>query len=139
MLALAPTQLPATADASSVARSVAALERNQPEAARVAYGTALQRWPQQATLLFGLGNSHYALHDLPAAARAYQAAVLAQPDYADAWNNLAQVQWELGLPDAARSSIAQAVALGGGRLAQYQKLQAEIEAAPAHNGDTRSN
>jgi len=127
MLALAPTQLPATADATSVARSVAALERNQPQAARVAYSTALQRWPQQATLLFGLGNTHYALQELPAAARAYQAAVSAQPGYADAWNNLAQVQWELGQPSDASASIAQAVALGGVRLKQYQKLQSEIE------------
>ena len=126
MLALAPQQLPATADAASYARSVAALERDRPQAASLAYGTALARWPQQAQLLFGLGNSHYALQDLPAAARAYHAALAAQPELADAWNNLAQTQLERGQKDAAREAIAHAVALGGARLAQYLELQQQI-------------
>ena len=126
MLALAPQQLPASADADSYARSVAALERNQPQAARLAYGAALLRWPQQGQLLFGLGNSHYALQDLPAAARAYQAALAAQPELADAWNNLAQTQLEWGHKDAAREAIDHAVALGGVRLAQYLELQQQI-------------
>ena len=126
MLALAPQQLPATADAASYARSVAALERDLPQAASLAYGAALLRWPQQAQLLFGLGNSHYALQDLPAAARAYQAALAAQPELADAWNNLAQTQLERGQKDAAREAIDHAVALGGVRLAQYLELQQQI-------------
>ena len=129
MLALPPDQLPATADAQTYARSVAALEPQWPLAAQQAYGTALRRWPQQPTLLFGLGNSAYALHDLPAAAQAYQQAVGAQPDFADAWNNLAQVQLELGQRDAAAVSIAQAVALGGSRAPRYAALQLQIQAA----------
>jgi hypothetical protein len=48
------------------------------------------------------------------------------PDFADAWNNLAQVQWEQGaLPDAA-VSVERAVALGGPRLADYRALQQTI-------------
>ena len=129
MLALAPQQLPVTADAVSYARSVALLERNQPQAARLAYGAALLRWPQQPSLLFGLGNSQHALQDLPAAALAYQAAVAAQPGFADAWNNLAQTQLERGQPDAAREAIARAVALGGARLPQYLELQQQINAS----------
>lgn len=131
MLALAPQQLPATADAATYARSAAALERSQPQAARVAYGAALARWPQQAQLLFGLGNTQYVLQDLPAAAAAYQAAVAVQPDFADAWNNLAQTQLDRGQPSAAREAIARAVALGGVRLPQYLELQQQINRGAA--------
>lgn len=128
MLALAPSTLPATADAATYARSVAALEGSHPQAARQAYAGALARWPEDANLWFGLGNSAYALHDLQAAVTAHQAATQFQPAYADAWNNLAQVQWEIGDTAAAKSAIARAVGLGGNRLSQYRELQAQLEA-----------
>jgi ABC-type bacteriocin/lantibiotic exporter with double-glycine peptidase domain len=128
MLALKPEQLPATADARTFARTVAALEVQHPDAARIAYTTALQRWPREPRLLFGLGNSSYALKDLSSAALAYQQAVVQQVDFADAWNNLAQVQFESGQLALAKGSIAHAVALGGVRMAQYLELQAQIEA-----------
>jgi tetratricopeptide (TPR) repeat protein len=127
MLALPPGSLPVTADANSYARSVAALENSHPQAAGLAYTQALLRWPGQANLQFGLGNSAYALHDLPTAAAAYQAASAAQPDFADAWNNLAQVRLELGDKAAAKRAIARAVALGGVHLPQYQELQSRLE------------
>ena len=132
MLALPPGTLPATADAKAYARSVAALERSHPQAARLAYTQALVRWPDQANLQFGLGNSAYALHDLAAAATAYQAASAAQPDFADAWNNLAQARLELGDKAAATVAIARAVALGGANLPQYRELQSQLEATPQH-------
>ncbi len=128
MLALPPDQLPATADAAAYARSVAALEAGQPQVARQAYAQALARWPGHASLLLGLGNSAYALHDLQVAAAAYESAVQAQPDFADGWNNLAQVRLELRQKSAAGAAIARAVALGGARLAQYLELQAEVAA-----------
>lgn len=132
MLALAPDQLPVTADATVFARSAAALEANQPAAAQVAYRTALARWPQQAALWFGVGNSAYALKDWAAAQAAYQQAVQVQPDFADAWNNLAQLLSEQGQGAAAKAAIARAVALGGVRLPQYLELQRGIAAMP-HN------
>ena len=128
MLALPPGTLPVTADAASYARSVAALEGNHPQAARLAYTQALVRWPGNASLQFGLGNSAYALHDLVAAAKAYQAASGTQPDFADAWNNLAQTQLDLGDKAAAKAAIARAVGLGGARLPQYLELQSQIGA-----------
>jgi tetratricopeptide (TPR) repeat protein len=130
MLALPPEQLPATADATVFARSAAALETSHPEAARVAYNTALTRWPQQATLWFGLGNSAYALKDWVGSQAAYRQTVVVQPDFADAWNNLAQLLLEQGQRPAARDAIAHAVALGGVRLPQYLALQTQIEAMP---------
>jgi predicted Zn-dependent protease len=111
---------------------VAALESSHPEAARQAYTQALTRWPGHANLLFGLGNSAYALHDLSAAMIAYQAASDAQPDFADAWNNLAQVRMDLGDKAAAQRAIARAVALGGARLPQYLQLQSELDALATH-------
>jgi len=126
MLALKPDQLPATADAPGVAHAIAPLEAQQPQAARMAYQTALVRWPQHAQLQFGLGNTAYVLDDKAAAVAAYQAAVQQQPDFADAWNNLAQTHFDLGQLQSAKEAIAQAVAQGGVRAAQYLQLQADI-------------
>lgn len=128
MLALAPGNLPVTADADTYARSVATLEGQHPQAARGAYMQALKRWPGHASLQFGLGNSAYALHDLLSAATAYKAATEAQPEFADAWNNLAQTRMDLGDRAAAKEAIGRAVALGGVRLPQYLELQAQLQA-----------
>jgi predicted double-glycine peptidase len=126
MLALPPQTLPSTANATAYARSVAALESSHPDVARLAYTQALVRWPGDANLQFGLGNSAYAVHDLAAAATAYQAASDAQPDFADAWNNLAQARLELGDKMAAKAAIARAVSLGGANLPQYRELQSQL-------------
>ena len=128
MLALSPNTLPITADAGTYARSVAALESRHPQAARLAYALALTRWPDDANLRFGQGNSAYALHDLQAAQTAYRAATDAQPEFADAWNNLAQVELEMGDKAAAKVAIARAVVLGGARLPQYLELKSQLEA-----------
>ena len=63
---------------------------------------------------------------LGAALQAYQRAVALQNDFADGWNNLAQVALELGQLNVAGDAIDRAVGLGGVRLAQYLHLQAEI-------------
>ena len=129
MLALPPGQLPASDDAPHYARSAAALEAQHPKAARLAYAAGLARWPQDAWLHLGLGNTAYALHDLDAAAAAYQAALQWKPDFADAWNNLAQTQLDRGQHQAAKAAIARAVQLGGERLEDYLALRAQIENA----------
>lgn len=129
MLALPPGQLPVTAEVPMYLRSVAALEMLHADAAHTAYSAALVRWPQQPSLLLGLGNTAYAMHDLSGAASAYGQAVGVQPDFADAWNNLAQTQLELGHKEQARDAITHAVALGGARQAQYLELQAQIAKA----------
>jgi len=126
MVALPPDRLPATAHAAPFASAVAALERVHPAPALLAYQTALRKWPQEKLLLFGAGNAAYAQGKLELATQMYRATTHAQPDFADAWNNLAQVLYEQDqLPDAAQA-ITHAVALGGPRLAQYQTLQRDI-------------
>ena len=126
MLALPTHRLPATATPDAYAGAVATLERTHPAAAQAAYTTALQAWPQHRALLLGSGNAAYALGQRAEAAQAYEAAATVDPDFADAWNNLAQVRLELGLPTQASEAIARAVALGGPREARYRDLQQKI-------------
>lgn len=127
MRASRPDQLPVTAQPDDWAVAVAALERSSPRAARTAYATGLQKWPQHRISLLGLGNTAYSLGQREEAALAFQATTQAHPDFADAWNNLAQVRLELNELPAARLAAQKAVALGGVRLANYQTLLNNIE------------
>jgi tetratricopeptide (TPR) repeat protein len=126
MLALPPGQLPATAEPQVYSAAAATLERTDAHGAQQAFAAALQRWPDERAALLGAGNTAYALGQREAAAKAYRQTVLKHPDFADGWNNLAQVLLELGRRSEARQAIARAVALGGVRLPEYRALQAQI-------------
>jgi tetratricopeptide (TPR) repeat protein len=126
MLALQPSELPATADADTYVNAAAALERVNAASAQKAYNTALQRWPDDRAAMLGAGNTAYALGQREAAAKAYRQTVNKHPDFADGWNNLAQVLMELGHRSEAGKAIARAVALAGPRLSEYLTLQALI-------------
>jgi tetratricopeptide (TPR) repeat protein len=128
MVALQPTQLPATAEPDAYMVAATALERVQPAAAQIAYATALKAWPGQRAAMLGAGNAAYGLGQLEQAAAAYQAATRQHTDFADAWNNLAQVLLELGRVQQASQAIKRAVALGGPRLPRYLEMQETIEA-----------
>lgn len=127
MLALKPGQLPATAEPQVYAAAAATLERTDARGARQAYAAALLRWPDERAALLGAGNSAYALGQREDAAKAYRQTVVKHPDFAEAWNNLAQVLMELGHRAEASQAIARAVALGGERLPDYLTLQAQID------------
>lgn len=129
MLALAPERLPATADENRYVVAIAALERVAPDAARRAYTIAVERWPGNLAARIGLGNSAYALRDLPGAEAAYREAIRLHPRAADAWNNLAQTLLELRQREEALAAAQRAVEIGGPRLVQYRAtLQAITEA-----------
>lgn len=128
MVALPTSELPATAQSESMARAIAALERVQPGAAQAAYRAALQKWPTQRALMLGAGNAGYALQQWETAETAYRLAAQAHPDFADAWNNLAEVLFQQGKRAQAQNAIDKAVALGGVRLPQYLELQKKIAA-----------
>ena len=123
-----PTQLPITAQPDAWASAVASLERVDARAAQTAYATALGAWPGHRISLLGLGNTAYALGRPAEAAHAFEATTQAYPDFADAWNNLAQVRLEQGQLDAARQAALKAVALGGPRLPGYRGLLDKIDA-----------
>jgi predicted Zn-dependent protease len=123
MVALLPGRLPATAEPEVYAVAAAALERINPRAAQSAYAAALRRWPNERAALLGAGNTAHALGQPKVAIDAYQTAVSRHPDFAEAWNNLAQVLLEQGQRNEASQAIAKAVALGGVRLPRYRELQ----------------
>lgn len=126
MVALPPGRLPATVEPGAYGVAAAALERVDPRAAQTAYATALTVWPDDRAALLGVGNSAYALGQPEAAIQAYRNAVDRHADFADAWNNLAQVLLEQGRSQEAAQAIDRAVALGGARLPRYQELQLKI-------------
>jgi hypothetical protein len=127
MLALAPGQLPATAQAPIYLEAAAALERVNPLAAQQAYAAALAQWPQERVALLGLGNTAYALGQRDAAIKAYRSALDQHADFADAWNNLAQALLDAGRRKEAAQAIEKAVVIGGTRLPRYLELQRAIE------------
>jgi tetratricopeptide (TPR) repeat protein len=120
MVAIAPERLPATATEHSYVAAAVALERVSADAARRAYATALTRWPRNLLARIGSGNLAYAAKNFAAAEAAYRQATRDHPQAADAWNNLAQTQLEMGRKDEALEAAQRAVALGGPRLTQYQ-------------------
>jgi tetratricopeptide (TPR) repeat protein len=127
MVALSPASLPATAQPDSFMAAAAALERVQPAAAQAAYATALQVWPGQRAALLGLGNTAYAQGRMDEAALRFASATREHADFADAWNNLAQVLLEQGRSKEAADAIAQAIGIGGVRAESYRSLQAQVE------------
>ncbi len=126
-VALPPDQLPATATASEFVQAAIALERVAPLQAAQAYQTALQAWPDQLQARLALGNSHYKRGEWQAAEKHYAQATVDHPDAADAWNNWAQVLWDMNQPTLAQAAIAKALTLGGPRLERYRSTQAAIE------------
>ncbi len=128
MLLLPPTRLPASAEPDAYAASAATLERVAPAAARTAYATGLEKWPAHRTLWLGAGNAAYSLGQLDAAIHAYEKLTSLHPEFADAWNNLAQALLDKGRVNEAAMAIRRAVALGGARLPKYLDLQKQIQA-----------
>lgn len=120
MVAAAPQRLPATASEERYVAAAVALERASPGAARIAYATALGRWPRNLVARIGLGNTAYAAGDLAAAEVAYRQATRDHPDSGDAWNNLAQALFRLGHRVEAETAARHALSLGGPRRAAYE-------------------
>lgn len=127
MVASAPPHMPASAQELAYVAALAALERLDPTAAQPGYEAALARWPDSSAAAIGLGNSLYARRDVTGAAVEYRRATQRHPDFADAWNNLAQALAELGRREEALAAARRAVALGGPRLPQYRETLEAIE------------
>ena len=75
----------------------------------------------------GLGNSQYALGNLPGAENAFKMAVVNHPQAANAHNNLAQVLFEQGRKQEALEAAQRAVAIGGPMAEVYETTLREIQ------------
>jgi hypothetical protein len=121
-----PSALPESADETSAIRATIGLERTDPKAAAQAWEVVLARWPRSAFALFGRANLRLSGGDARSAVDDYRAAVAIDPDFADAWNNLAQALASLGEPAAASEAADRAIALGGPRAGAYRDTRASI-------------
>lgn len=114
MLVLPPHILPQTIGSQDYVQAVIALEKaGFAGEARVAYETALGRWPDNLTALMGAGNTAYALGDHAAAERAFRRAAQIYPESDAALNNLAQVLADQSRLKEAEETARSALALGG--------------------------
>ncbi|MDX1488047.1 MAG: PA2778 family cysteine peptidase, partial [Acidiferrobacterales bacterium] len=114
MVSVPPDRVPHTASEARYVRAIVDFERvKRWHDATRAYETALSRWPNNLVARLGLGNSRYALGDLPNAEVAYRQAIHDHPQAAPAFNNLAQVLAEQGRFPEAEVAARRAVQLGG--------------------------
>jgi hypothetical protein len=137
MVSMPPGRLPRTAEETSYVLAVLSLERLQRwQDVALAYDTALSRWPDNLVARIGLGNSRYALGDMPGAEAAYRRVTRDHPDAAVAFNNLAQVLADQGRLPEAEGAARQAVRLGGPMQEQYEDTLRQIlaRAREAYSG-----
>jgi tetratricopeptide (TPR) repeat protein len=114
LVVLRPGELPARPSAAAYLKAAAGLESvGQTQAAALAYGAAVTRWPNDATAWLGLGNTHYQAGRLSAAEDSYRNAVRADPGYLAAWNNLAEVLAKRGCLNTAITTLDTALARPG--------------------------
>ncbi len=110
MVVLAPGELPAAGDESRYLKAVAATESSgHPDLAIPAYQAALDRWPDSATALFGLGNSFFKSGNFSQAERSYRQLLQSNPDHTATQNNLAQMLADQGRCREARQIIDEAL------------------------------
>jgi tetratricopeptide (TPR) repeat protein len=128
VVVMPPDRLPQTAEERPYLESVVTLEKLQRwRESATAYTTALKRWPQSLGAAMGLGNSRYALNDLPGAEEAFRAATLGHPEAGAAFNNLAQVLADQQRWEEAETAAQQAVAIGGSNSALFRLTLEEIQ------------
>ena len=128
LIVLKPNQFPAIVREKDYLTAVFGLEKSrQYQTATEGYQTALTRWPLSLIAFMGLGNSLYALGDLPGAENAFRRAVVNHPRAANAHNNLAQVLLEQGRKREALEAAQRAVAIGGPMAEVYESTLREIK------------
>ena len=121
-----PSRLPASATEGEALRAAVALERVDPAAAATAYEAVLGRWAGNRVAMLGRANAARAAGEPARAIALYREAVAAHPDFADAWNNLADALIDAGRPDEAREAIGRALAIGGPRRDVYERTASRL-------------
>lgn len=115
IVVLPPGELPATATASALFRSLADLEASSgPTVTLSSWRAAAGRFPKDGRLALGLANALYHGGQLEIAANVLEQALERQTDRTAAlYNNLAQIEADRGDWDGAEAAAAKAVTLGG--------------------------
>jgi Tetratricopeptide repeat len=112
---LRPGDLPANVDRVRYLESVTALEQaGQYSAAVAAWRAGLERWPDNSTALFGLGNAAYAQGNHADAEAAYRRLLDLHPDINAARNNLAMALAQQGRFDDALRQVDMALKTSAG-------------------------
>lgn len=127
LVVLAPGELPSRPDSWSYLKSLVAFEKRKDWALLdAAYQAGLRHWPGNRDLLMAYGTSLYLQSKLDAAVGYFRQVVVTHPDYAPAYNNLAQVLLELNKPRQALTYARKAVDIGGVHAAEYQATLTDI-------------
>lgn len=127
MVTLEPGRLPATAEPGRYMEAAAGLEaKGKLPEARMAYGAAASRWPQEVLPRLGLANVDAAAGKLELAEQGYREVLRLDPGNVAARNNLADVLLRLGCPESAAVEVAAAR-----RLAANGPLASSVEATAA--------
>jgi predicted double-glycine peptidase len=122
-----PNEVPTTATKESFFASALEMEKiRQPAIAETAYSAALQRWPGDLAALIGIGNSRYALRNLPGSESSFREATEKHPQSIIGWNNLAEVLSELDRLPEALTAAEKAASLDGPNQAAAQETLAAI-------------
>lgn len=122
-----PDQPPATIAETQMMKAANGLEQSgMGEAAALAYGAVLQRWPDNHAALMGWGNARFASGDYRAASKAFRHAVTLHPSATEAWNNLAYSLLEQERFGEAEHAARQAIQLGGPHRQAAEATLAEI-------------
>ncbi len=130
VLVVEPGVMPISATPERYFNAVVALEGNNPaELTRQAYQAGLTRWPEDNNLLMGYGNLLYAQDNIGGAAEHYQKTIDAHPDYAPAYNNLAQIRLQQSRLIQALTLAEKAVELGGDFSDNYARTRQQIQSA----------
>jgi tetratricopeptide (TPR) repeat protein len=130
LLVLRPGELPESTGVGAYLKAVAGVETvGQWQAAHLAYIAGTDRWPDNATLWLGLGNTEYYLGQPEQAYASYSEALRLAPQSPATRNNLAQVLSDLGCYPAALTTLAPALdnpLLDPGTRNLLEQTQAEI-------------
>lgn len=127
---LPPDQIPATAEPGAYLPSLWDFEQTTPDSdsVAVAYGAAVDRWPDDAFLHMALANwqLNAGLHD--EAVQSYNRVLQLEPEYAPAHNNIAYAYQAAGIVEKAIHHARKAVQFGRNNNAVYQSTLNEIVA-----------
>lgn len=124
-----PDHLPATGGEIEILNAASGLEEaDQGDAATLAYGALLERWPDNLTALMGWGNARFAEGEYLIASQAFRHAVTMHPFAAEAWNNLAYSLMKQERLDEALNAAKEAIKRGGPHQAAAKATLLEIEA-----------